>query len=225
MNTVVEVTELEVINWQVGVTAQVRKRVRGTGYGTRAHNRRAVWCLPLVARLDTGRYSSACSLLHLNSAPSDYWLLSEINLPSEIKVGIQMRLICVRFTVGARFPAIPLCSSLRVPPSSVCGTNMTQKRGWKAASEVRLWDTAASGLVVFLLPLGSLTQGRASCHVVSSSVEGPASEDPGPPASRRCWQPSEAFRRAGPGRHLDGDPCETLNLNHPLKLFGILRTC
>lgn len=159
-----------------------------------------------------------------NLVPNDYWLLSEINPPSKIKVGIQMRLICVRFTVGARFPAILLCSSLRIPPRLVCGTNIMQKRGWKAASEVRLWDTAASGLVVFLLPLGSLTQGNASCHVISSPVEGPASEDLGPPA-RRCWQPSEAFRRAGPGRHLDGDPWETLNLIHPLKLFWILRDC
>ena len=49
-------------------------------------------------------------LVHLNLVPSGYWLVSEINLPSKIKVCIQIRLICVRFTVGARFPAIPLCS-------------------------------------------------------------------------------------------------------------------
>ena len=93
-----------------------------------------------------------------------------------------------------------------VAPSLVCGTNMTQKRGWKAASEVRLWDAAASGLVVFLLPLGLLTQGRASCHVLSSPVEGPASEDLRPAASRRCWNSREALGRAGPGGHLDGHP-------------------
>ena len=119
------------VNWRVGVTAQVRKRFRVTGYGTRAHNRRAVWCLPLVARLDTGRYSSACSLLHLNSAPSDYWLLSEINLPSEIKVGIQVRLICARFTVGARFPAIPLCNSFCVPQAWSAGQTWRRREDGK----------------------------------------------------------------------------------------------
>ena len=33
MNTIVEVTELEMMNCRVGVTAQVRKRVRVMGYG------------------------------------------------------------------------------------------------------------------------------------------------------------------------------------------------
>ena len=132
-----------------------------------------------------------------NLVPNDHWLLSEINPPSKIKVYIQIRLIRVRFTVGARFPVIPLCSSLHVAPRLVSRTNMMQKRGWKAASEMRLWDTAASGLVVFLLLLGSLTQGKVSCYVMSSPVEGPASGDLRPPASRRCWNPREAFRRRG----------------------------
>ena len=140
-----------------------------------------------------------------NLVPNDHWLLSEINPPSKIKVYIQIRLIRVRFTVGARFPVIPLCSSLHVAPRLVSRTNMMQKRGWKAASEMRLWDTAASGLVVFLLLLGSLTQGKVSCYVMSSPVEGPPSEDLRPPASKRCWNPREA-EQGGPGRHLDGDP-------------------
>ena len=127
-----------------------------------------------------------------NLVPNDHWLLSEINPPSKIEVYIQIRLICVRFTVGARFPVIPLCSSLHVAPTLVSRTNMMQKRGWKAASEMRLWDTAASGLVVFLLLLGSLTQGKVSCCVMSSPVEGPPSEDLRPPASKRCWIPREA---------------------------------
>ena len=62
--------------------------------------------------------------------------------------------------MGARFPAIPLCSSLHVAPRLVSGTNMMQKRRWKAAYEMRLWDTAASGRVIFLLSLGLLTQGK-----------------------------------------------------------------
>lgn len=95
-----------------------------------------------------------------NLVPNDHWLLSEINPPSKIKVYIQIRLIRVRFTVGARFPVIPLCSSLHVAPRLVSRTNMMQKRGWKAASEMRLWDTAASGRVIFLLSLGLLTQGK-----------------------------------------------------------------
>ena len=114
---------------------------------------RFVWTQASIPQL-------ARSRVHLNLAPSDYWLISEINLPSKIKVCIQIRLICVSFTVGARFPAIPLCSSLHVAPRLVSGTNMMHKRRWKAAYEMRLWDTAASGPVVFLLSLGLLTQGK-----------------------------------------------------------------
>lgn len=100
------------------------------------------------------------------------------------------------FYCGVRFPAIPSCVLFHVAPRLVSGTNIMQKRVWKAV-EMRLWDTAASGLVVFLLPLGLLTQGKPAAHVMSSPVRGPASEDLRPPASRRCWHPSEAFRWPG----------------------------